>query len=503
MKRRAFFLLETGKASTTSTKRIRGLIILTVLLSVTGAMVETTVVEVADPTFRYALYMLGFTSEMLAAAMMLVDLVMRTWACTVDSRLSKHRTFVPGVWKSNDRPGCSVSCGPPPGALEVDSLGHVVNPDEPHQDERPRRCGVKCIGRLQYTVRPWNILELSTFVPVLIWVVSAGSLPVFGLSQWAHGLRFLRLLRVVVLRRMFAGVRLLFKVVTSKARELSSALMMALIVSIIVGSAVYELERPRAAKTPFRTLFDGAYWSTISLSTVRRREAGVGFGDVAPQRLMGRIVTTAAVAVLVGVFTLPAGVISSGFVELTDRARHARREAVAKMERVYRRLQARTLMRRWHVLSDAARLSQEARSRSKRLMSFKSSTRRLSVAGNVLSRQGDGADSADSVVAPTSISRASSAGFEGGFGAVPVPATTPRAMRMTLSRTEELRSLCALDDELESTVGAMNRAQLRRLVAGLDVLRRCGGNDAVLFETLGKHINAEEQLIVGAEAGGR
>lgn len=228
----------------------------------------------------------------------------------------------------------------------------------------------------------------------------------------------------------------------------------------------------------------------------------MGFGDVAPQRLLGRIVTTASVAVLVGVFTLPAGVISSGFVELTDRARHARREAVAKMERVYRRLQARTLMRRWHVLSDAARLSQEARSRSKRLMSFKSSTRRLSVAGNALSRQGDGAESAESI-APTSISRASSAGFDGGFGPVPVPATTPRAMRMTLSRTEELRSLCALDDELESTVGAMNRAQLRRLVAGLDVLRRCGGNDAVLFETLGKHINAEEQLIVGAEAGGR
>lgn len=264
LKRRAFFLLETGKASTTSTKRIRGLIILIVLLSVTGAMVETTVVEVDEPAFKHALYLLGLITEIAAAIAMLVDVVMRTWACTVDSRLSKQRTFIPGIWKANDRPGCALSCGPPPGALEVDSLGRVVDADEPHQDERPRRCGVKCVGRLQYAMRPWNIIELSTFVPVLIWVVSAGAMPVFGLSQWAHGLRFLRLLRVVVLRRMFPGVRLLFKVVASKARELSSALIMALIVAIIVGSMVYELERPRAAKTPFRTLFDGAYWSTIS-----------------------------------------------------------------------------------------------------------------------------------------------------------------------------------------------------------------------------------------------
>lgn len=264
MKRRAFFLLETGKALTQTTRRLRGLLIVVVVLGVIGTMLETTAVELDSQAQRESLRIVGLVTELLSTAVIIADAVVRTWASTVDARLSRRVTFVPCLWKSRDRPGCELSCSRPGGALEVDTLGRLRDSEAEHADERPRPFGCRLLGRLQYNARPWNVLELATLVPIGIFAFSGGSIDVFELSQWAHGLRFLRLLRVIALRRMFSGVRLLFKVLATKGQELSSAFVMAFIVAVVLGATVYELERPRAERTPFRTMFDGAYWSTIS-----------------------------------------------------------------------------------------------------------------------------------------------------------------------------------------------------------------------------------------------
>jgi len=217
----------------------------------------------------------------------------------------------------------------------------------------------------------------------------------------------------------------------------------------------------------------------------------VGFGDVTPKRLPGRLVAAFAVAVLIGVFTLPAGIISSGFVELTDKARVARREAVVRMERAYRRLVGRTLLRRWHVNADAAKGSQLARTRSERVMSFTSSRRQIvSTPDAVGAAPGRGGTPRPAGTTPL----AGAAGTPPPSGPGGSPPQRVPSGRITLSRTDDLRRVCMLDAELAESVGTMNRAQLRRIVAALTVLRRCGGSDAVLFETLGRHLNATQLL---------
>jgi hypothetical protein len=257
----------------------------------------------------------------------------------------------------------------------------------------------------------------------------------------------------------------------------------------------------------------------------------VGYGDIVPLRFAGRVVTGVAIALLVGVFTLPAGVISSGFVELTDKTRVARRNAVIKFERVFRRLQGRSLMRRWHANTDASHGSRLARTHSAKVLRFRSSMRRIHIGAGLDGGDGGGDASGESpMLTPTptpgapSLQRAqtdvyaghgrSAAGFGADAGALAGDAlarglmASPKRVRssissdgpVTLSRTDELRNVCMLDMELSESVAQMNRAQLTRLVAALGVLRTCSGNDALLFETLGRHMSATAQLVASSEA---
>jgi hypothetical protein len=263
-KRRAFFLLESGETSTKRTKLIRYLVILVMLLSLAGVIFETMVVEFDSATNTRVVRDLGMASELLGALVLLIDTVFRIWACTVDSRLPKGMFIIPHVFKTPERWCCSLAWQDPADLVKVDDTGKPIDAAVGFRDDRPRPCGCKCRARVVYLFRPWSILELLTFIPIIIWITSAGSTDIFALSQYGHGLRMLRLVRVVVLRRMFPGMRLLFKVIASKARELTSAFVMAVIVAVVLGAVVYELERPRAERTGFRTLFDGAYWSTIT-----------------------------------------------------------------------------------------------------------------------------------------------------------------------------------------------------------------------------------------------
>jgi hypothetical protein len=175
----------------------------------------------------------------------------------------------------------------------------------------------------------------------------------------------------------------------------------------------------------------------------------VGYGDQAPETGGGRLVTAAAAAFLIGVFTLPAGVISSGFVEFTDRARLARKAAVVKLEQVYRRRLGRKMLRHWFQMAGLHVNSPLSRQRS-RLKSTESETKS--------------------------------------------PPLTPLPdSRMPLSRAEELRRICLTDPELAAVVGGMNRAQLRRLVAALGVLKACDGDEAAVFRLLSQHLRSVSQ----------
>jgi len=73
---------------------------------------------------------------------------------------------------------------------------------------------------------------------------------------------------------------------------------------IVSGLIMFQVE-PES----FNSLFDALYWSTTALTTV-------GYGDIYPVTVFGKLVSMVSSIVGIAVVALPAGVITGGYIDV-------------------------------------------------------------------------------------------------------------------------------------------------------------------------------------------
>lgn len=72
----------------------------------------------------------------------------------------------------------------------------------------------------------------------------------------------------------------------------------------------------------FGNFFDAIYWATVSLTTV-------GYGDIYPVTVIGRIVTMISSIFGIAIIALPSGIITAGFMdELNSNIAHDNDESM-------------------------------------------------------------------------------------------------------------------------------------------------------------------------------
>lgn len=122
-------------------------------------------------------------------------------------------------------------------------------------------------------------------------------------------LRFLRAFRVFRVFRAFKLIRynkalnrfqIAYKIVKE---ELTLFLVVILILLFIVSAGIYFFEN-QAQPEVFKSIFHSSWWSIVTLTTV-------GYGDVYPITLGGKIFTFFVLIIGVGVVTVPAGLVAT------------------------------------------------------------------------------------------------------------------------------------------------------------------------------------------------
>jgi voltage-gated potassium channel len=73
----------------------------------------------------------------------------------------------------------------------------------------------------------------------------------------------------------------------------------------------------RAQPDKFDSIPHTIYWSVVTLTTT-------GYGDIYPITQIGKMLTGILLLIGVGVFALPAGIITAGFLEESRKAKHGR-----------------------------------------------------------------------------------------------------------------------------------------------------------------------------------
>ena len=157
-------------------------------------------------------------------------------------------------------------------------------------------------GRLRFMVSPLALVDLMAILPFFLPMLIATDLRILRIF------RLFRLARLFKLARYSESVRLLGDVFRARKEELvitGVALAVALILS---SSAMYVLEHD-AQPEVFSSIPQSMWWAVATLSTV-------GYGDTYPVTALGKLAAGFIALIGIGIFALPAGILSSGFTEI-------------------------------------------------------------------------------------------------------------------------------------------------------------------------------------------
>lgn len=160
-------------------------------------------------------------------------------------------------------------------------------------------------GRLRFARTPMAVIDLLAILPFY--------LGTFGLVDLRF-LRVLRLLRIFKLTRYSGSMSLLFQVLRTEARTVGAAMFVLLLMLVIASSLAFMVEGGSHPSGAFASIPEAMYWGVITMTTV-------GYGDVVPSSVAGKLLTSVLAIISVAMVALPAGILASGFTSAVQRRR--------------------------------------------------------------------------------------------------------------------------------------------------------------------------------------
>jgi voltage-gated potassium channel len=124
-------------------------------------------------------------------------------------------------------------------------------------------------------------------------------------------LRLVRLVRIVKVTRYVKTIRRMTNVFYAKKEELAMSFVLASMMLVVASSLMYYIEHPVQPEV-FSSIPATMWWAVVTLTTV-------GYGDVVPVTVLGKILTGLIAMVGIAMFALPAGIIASGFEQELER----------------------------------------------------------------------------------------------------------------------------------------------------------------------------------------
>jgi voltage-gated potassium channel len=156
-------------------------------------------------------------------------------------------------------------------------------------------------GRLRLALRAMSVVDLLSILPFY--------LPFLGIDlRSLRVLRLLRILRVAKAGRYYSSLTLIQRVFRNKREELILTSVLMGLLLVVSSSVLYYCENG-AQPELFSSIPATMWWAVTTLTTV-------GYGDMYPVTLMGKLCAGIIAILGIGMFALPTGILGAGFVEV-------------------------------------------------------------------------------------------------------------------------------------------------------------------------------------------
>ena len=159
------------------------------------------------------------------------------------------------------------------------------------------------------------------------WLDLLALLPAIRFLRMARGLRVLRLLRLLVLFRLFASLdRVTGDLKVMSARTgLQWALFLIVVVMIIGAEVMYVAEQ--GINPNLHSYWDAIWWAVVTLATV-------GYGDIYPVTVLGRVIAMVLMVLGVGLWAMTAATLAAHFVAPVKSSDPAIHELKKKLDHI-------------------------------------------------------------------------------------------------------------------------------------------------------------------------
>lgn len=186
------------------------------------------------------------------------------------------------------------------GIFSVEYVARVWSCVEDDRFERP------IIGRLRFMVRPMTLVDLIAILPFFLPFVAAD-------MRSIRALRLFRLVRLAKVGRYYTSLALIRRVIRSRKEELVLTSGLMAILLVVSASVLYYCENPVQPEV-FSSIPATMWWAVATLTTV-------GYGDMYPTTLAGKLCASVIAMLGIGMFALPTGILGAGFVEEVQNAK--------------------------------------------------------------------------------------------------------------------------------------------------------------------------------------
>ncbi|MDR2824214.1 MAG: ion transporter [Prevotellaceae bacterium] len=153
-------------------------------------------------------------------------------------------------------------------------------------------------GRLKWIFSSGALIDLLAFAPFYLPFAKVD-------LRVVRMLRLFRFLRIFKLGRYMNATRMISNVFKSKKEELILCLIITFSLIVVASSLMYFIEN-QVQSDKFSSIPATMWWCVTTLTTV-------GYGDVFPITVLGRLLTAFIAILGLGMFALPAGILASGF----------------------------------------------------------------------------------------------------------------------------------------------------------------------------------------------
>ena len=159
------------------------------------------------------------------------------------------------------------------------------------------------IARLVSVGRPWayasspfGLIDLLAILPSYLSLFIAGSQTLLVI----RALRLLRVFRVFKLVQFVGEAWRLEAAIRASARKIVVFVSFVLTNVLIIGAVMYLVE---GEEHGFTSIPQSIYWAIVTLTTV-------GYGDLAPATVLGKILASAVMILGYGVIAVPTGIVT-------------------------------------------------------------------------------------------------------------------------------------------------------------------------------------------------